>query len=294
MTLSIIIPVYRVENTLDRCVRSVVSQTYDDMEIILVDDGSPDRCPQMCDKWSETDTRITTIHKPNGGLSDARNAGIEAARGEYITFIDSDDYIANGTLATVMAEINGEIDILEYPIYRFYGSKRQSILTFNSHTYTDTDDYWLTDKAYNHTYACNKIFRRTLFADIRFPKGKLFEDMYTIPLLLKQAHTVATTDKGMYYYCWNENGITATANGDALKMLLNAHIGNGQIITDETYYLHVMNIQIDVCRMTGERPILNDLKIRVFKGLDIKTMIKAAMLNLLGLKRLCKLYEILH
>ena len=92
--ISVIVPVYKVEAYLDKCVRSIMDQTYRNLEIILVDDGSPDDCPAMCDAWAEKDSRIRVIHKENGGLSDARNAGMAVATGEYIGFIDSDDYIA--------------------------------------------------------------------------------------------------------------------------------------------------------------------------------------------------------
>ena len=91
--ISIIIPVYKVEKYLDKCVESVVNQTYKNLEIILVDDGSPDNCPKMCDEWAEKDKRIKVIHKENGGLSDARNFGIEKATGDYLMFLDSDDYL---------------------------------------------------------------------------------------------------------------------------------------------------------------------------------------------------------
>ena len=105
MKLSIIIPVYRVENTLDRCIKSIMLQGYGDYELILVDDGSPDRCPQLCDEWAVRDRRITVIHKANGGLSDARNAGIEQAQGEYITFVDSDDFIGPDTYQPLMQQL---------------------------------------------------------------------------------------------------------------------------------------------------------------------------------------------
>ena len=93
--ISVIVPVYKVEQYLDECVQSIINQTYKNLEIILVDDGSPDRCPEMCDEYARQDSRIKVIHKPNGGLSSARNAGIDIARGEYIGFVDSDDYIAH-------------------------------------------------------------------------------------------------------------------------------------------------------------------------------------------------------
>ena len=92
--ITIIVPVYKVEKYLDRCVQSIVDQTYTNLEIILVDDGSPDNCPKMCDEWAKKDKRIKVIHKQNGGLSDARNAGLEKAKGKYVGFVDSDDYVA--------------------------------------------------------------------------------------------------------------------------------------------------------------------------------------------------------
>ena len=96
--ISVVLPVYHTERYLDRCVTSVVNQTYSNLEIILVDDGSPDRCPQMCDEWAKKDSRIRVVHKQNAGLGMARNSGIEAATGEYICFFDSDDYVALDTI----------------------------------------------------------------------------------------------------------------------------------------------------------------------------------------------------
>ena len=123
--ISIIVPVYKVEAFLDECINSIVHQTYQNLEIILVDDGSPDRCPMMCDIWSQKDTRIKVIHKKNGGLSSARNEGIKAAHGEYISFIDSDDFY---TLNAIEVLYNGicqdkAIAISSGRIYRFENGK---------------------------------------------------------------------------------------------------------------------------------------------------------------------------
>ena len=136
MKLSIIIPVYRTEATLDKCVESVVSQDCHDMEVILVDDGSPDRCPALCDGWAAKDPRVRVVHKENGGLSDARNAGIDIATGTYVTFVDSDDYLADNTYRPLMdrLEETGDIDILEYPVYVHYNSIRQHVIDFNQET----------------------------------------------------------------------------------------------------------------------------------------------------------------
>ena len=125
MNLSIIIPVYNVERTIRRCLDSVLADTYSDYQIIIVDDGSNDSCHYICDVYAQKDTRSDVIHKKNGGLGNARNAGINKAQGEYITFIDSDDTIAKGTIRSLMEILNRhkEYDILEYPIYEHFGVK---------------------------------------------------------------------------------------------------------------------------------------------------------------------------
>lgn len=295
MTLSVIIPVFRVERWLDRCVGSVLEQDCDGMEVILVDDGSPDGCPAICDGWARRDSRITVVHKTNGGLSDARNAGIEAATGECITFVDSDDFLAPGTYGEVMAEMRPGCDIIEYPVFKFYGSPKQERLVFEPKTYTDTTEYWIGGKAYAHAYAWNKIYRRRLFdRGTRFPVGTVFEDVHTLPLLLEAATCVATTDKGMYYYCANAEGITMTADGKALGLLLDGHLRHGNVTADEEYYMHVLNIQMDVYEQTGDEPRLPAMKIKHIGRLNSKARLKAVALNILGVKRLCKLNKLLH
>lgn len=300
--LSIIIPVYRVEATLNRCVESVLNQNISDFEVILVDDGSPDQCPQMCDEWAEKDQRIKVIHKTNGGLSDARNAGIDMAQGNYLTFVDSDDYIAENTympLINMLCE-RPDIDILEYPVFVHYGSSTQHILSFKEGAeYKNMDDYWYTGKAYEHSYAWNKIYHTSLFTDIRYPVGVIFEDVHTLPLLLKLAKIVVTSNQGLYFYCKNDQGITSTADGCSLRMLLNPHV---EIILSnikrqdrafQVYYLHVVNIQMDVYEFTGDMPVLPTLPIRsaYFSGVQ---KLKAIALNILGVNKLCVINKIIH
>ena len=301
MKLSIIIPVYRTEDTLDRCVESVLRQDHPDMEVILVDDGSPDRCPAYCDDWAAKDRRIRVVHKVNGGLSDARNAGIDIATGDYVTFVDSDDYLAGDTYGPLMQRLEQQpdIDILEYPVYGHYGSPRQHLTDFlPGTTYHDMETYWLDGRAYQHTYACNKIFRKSLFEEVRFPVGRVFEDAQTLPRLLEKTTTVVTCSQGLYYYCSNSNGITQTADGQALQMLLQPHVEMiGRLSRKdkafETYYLHVLNIQMDVFELTDSTPILPLLPVKseYFTGTQ---KMKAIALNLLGIKRLCQLNKILH
>jgi glycosyltransferase involved in cell wall biosynthesis len=283
MKLSVVIPVYCVEATLVRCVESVLRQHVDDMEVILVDDGSPDNCPKMCDRWEERDQRIRVIHKPNGGLSDARNAGIEIANGDYITFVDSDDWIADNTYPPLLDKMT-DIDILEYPI--------ADRLLLKEHIYDDIYEYWLKEKAYSHTYACNKIYRRILFDDVRYPKGRVFEDAYTFPLLLQKAKKIATSSLGCYHYWNNPSGITAKADGHALAQLLEAHLGNKMPI-DDLYYMYLINIQIDVWELTGDGIVIPKRTINI-SDLPRKYKLKALMLNAWGINNVCKISRFIH
>lgn len=292
--LTVIIPVYKVEKTLQRCVESVTQQTYGSLDILLVDDGSPDKCPLLCEQWAKRDNRIRVIHKSNGGLSSARNAALDMAKGDFVTFVDSDDYIDKDTYDKVIQAFTADVDIVEYPVWRFYGSQKQSKLTFKETIYNSANDYWLKGKAYEHSYAWNKIYRRKLFEDIRFPVGKLFEDIHTLPLILHKAKAVKTVGCGLYYYCYNPNGIINTSGGDGLRQLLSGHLSNFAPICNEEYYLNVLNIQLDVCRMTGDKPTLNSLRIKHPWRQGLKNGLKLSLLNIIGLKNLCAIYTYLY
>ena len=304
MKLSIVIPVYRVEQTLARCVDSVLGQSFDDYEIILVDDGSPDQSGRICDDYALRDSRIRVVHKSNGGLSSARNTGIDISRGDYITFIDSDDFIGDNTLAILMSRLNAhpDYDILEYPVCWHHGAPDQVVRKFGAHEYDDMRSYWLDGKAYTHTYACNKIYVRRLFDSVRYPHSRLFEDALTLPHLLEHARLVATTEEGMYYYTENPAGITSNPGDNGLSDLLDAHVqqlhalGLTEQLTE--YYCHVLNIQLDVYRNTRKPPVLPqpELSSQAIRSLPVnrKTKIKLRMLKLLGIKNLCKLHSLLH
>lgn len=301
MFLSIIIPVYRVEATLNRCIESVVNQDFTDFEVILVDDGSPDNCRQLCDEWARKDYRIQVIHKSNGGLSDARNAGIGQAKGDYITFIDSDDYIGKHTFAPLAGYLkeHPETDIVEYPAILFYGSPKEQQLVFEPETvWTDMEAYWYEGLAYQHSYAWNKLYRASLFNDVRYPVGVVFEDICTLHRLLKNTRILATVNSGCYYYCYNPNGITATAKSRELRMHLMHHVGIIQATERrdaafQAYYMQVLNIQIDVYEHSGDEPILPRIHVNPsnFHG---SRKIKAFSANILGIKALCQIITLFH
>ena len=213
MKLSIIVPVYKARRHLQKCIESILQQTYTDYELILVDDGSPDGCGAICDRYAQECDKVKVIHKKNGGLSSARNAGISAARGEYITFVDADDIIAGGTYYYNMRILasNPDVDILEYPIVQHYETPHSKIISFtpekisgNSHIFPD----WIRRKGYEHCFACNKIYRAELFFFIRYPEGEVFEDTLVTPQLISSCETIYYSDGGFYYYYDQPESIT--------------------------------------------------------------------------------------
>lgn len=327
MKLSIIIPVYRTEDTLHRCLESILHQSFTDYEIILIDDESPDNCAIICDEYAQNDKRISVIHKKNGGLSDARNAGINLAKGDYITFIDSDDAIAENTLQPLINELNThpDIDILEYPAQERVGHPKEKLLSFQPKEYEDAISYWLEERAYNHTYAWNKIYRRNLFANIRFPKGKNFEDALTIPMLIGLVPTehsssqeksiqpkIKVTDVGLYLYEWNSQGITATAT---YKDVLNLYIGHtlslihlfkqmkgrdSEVLVKyrsslEEFMVQILNVLLDLYDLSGKYESSPPLISRVewLKEQNSIQSYKLRLLNILGYHRLCKLHHLI-
>lgn len=274
MKFSLIIPTYNNPDQLKRCLRSINSQSFDNYEIIVQDD-------------------IT-----HAGLSAMRNAGIEKAKGDYLMFVDSDDILEDGTLRALNdATIKfSEADIIEFPVVVHEGAKDEYLLSFKENTYTDLiNDYWLGNKAYTHTYACNKVYKRHLFDSVRFPIGKLFEDAYTFPLLLEKTKILVTIPNGLYHYIWNKEGICAKASGKDLKQLLEAHIqtikrwGVEKRNGFSTYFMHLLNIQIDVYKDTKEI-ILPEYAITYFR-MSSKTFAKFIIYKIFGLKCLCKLFK---
>lgn len=283
MKLSVIIPVYKVEHTLEQCVESVLRQNLENMEIILVDDSSPDSCPQMCDSLREKHPEISVIHRPNGGLSAARNTGIVAAKGQYITFVDSDDWLEDNTLRPLMDTLsaNPDIDLLEYPV----DIKQDKRLQLHENRYHNPADYWMQTRAYTHTYAWNKVYRATLFTNITFPEGKVFEDVWAIPGILQRASLIATTSHGLYHYRKNPSGITAQAKGSELTSLLEAHLR----CPFPTPLIYLLNIQLDVFQITN-RILLPD-GLPTGKGETIKDNIKLQLYKHLGINTLCKIHK---
>lgn len=304
--LSIIVPVYNVEQTLDECVSSIVGQTFTDWEMILVDDGSPDRSGAMCDAWAQRDSRIRIIHKPNGGLSDARNAGIDIATSPFITFVDSDDFLHRDTLRQVLGTFHkyDACDIVEYPVLERYGSSEETLLTFPEKCYQRATDYWYTEEAYRHCFACNKVYRSQLFADVRFPAGRLYEDVLTLPLLLMKSRSVAVCSQGLYYYRHNPASITGIPDYHNISHLFNAHLEAVQLMSADLrseqtrrQYLTILNVQLDVFRFashaTPDLIRIPSRRLPLSLADGSKQLLKIVLLDTIGLKMLCRLYRLL-
>ncbi len=194
--ISVIIPIYEVEEYLKKCVDSVLAQTYKNLEIILVDDGSPDNCPAICDEYAKKDSRIKVIHKENGGVSDARNAGLAIAKGEWLSFIDSDDWIADEYIERMFSNIQ-EADMVICGLTFFYEKDG----SFKTHKVTDND---LLGLVYNSFfgYACNKMYRAKFIKELKFDKECIREDLvYNLSLFSRnQKFDFKTVDYEGYYY----------------------------------------------------------------------------------------------
>lgn len=210
--ISIIVPCYKVEEYLDKCIESIVKQTYKNLEIILVNDGSPDNCAQICDDWAKRDSRIKVIHKENGGLSSARNAGLDIAKGEYISFIDSDDFIDITFIEFLylkLKESNADISCCGY--YHYFNADLKEIRHFkNINLVMNSCEaiIKMNTIGYFGVGSWNKLYKSELFNDIRFPIGKLSEDWFILYKLIDKANKITYNSEPKYYYRQRKGSIT--------------------------------------------------------------------------------------
>lgn len=236
--VSVIVPIYKVEKYLSQCIRSILAQTYETLQIILVDDGSPDRCGEICEEFAGKDDRITVIHKENGGLSDARNAGMEKALGEWFVFVDSDDYIAPDMIEQLyqlavmhqakmawcaIREIAEDTEYNENEFHEkefhenefhqnsFPDDKKDNEITIYSPSEAEKQFYTMNKQQCLVTW--NKIYHKSLFNGVLFPKGKLYEDGYTIYRTIYAADKIVTTSRPLYCYRQRKGSIMEKNSG---------------------------------------------------------------------------------
>lgn len=207
--ISVIVPIYNVEKYLQQCIDSILIQTYTDLEIILVDDGSTDDCSNICDRYEQIDPRINVIHKENGGLSSARNIGIKASRGEYLAFVDSDDYILPDMYEKMLKALNdSDSDVVMCNYYRFF-EKDNKLIKANLSYCCDSGESFLKTNILDDSYAWNKLYRKELFEDICFPVGKYFEDVFIMHNIFLKARKVMVIPDALYVYRRRDNSISS-------------------------------------------------------------------------------------
>lgn len=215
--ISVIVPIYKVEDYLSQCIESIISQTYRNLEIILVDDGSPDKCPQICEDYAKRDNRIKVVHQLNGGLAAARNAGLKIASGDYVSFVDSDDWLMPEMYETLLSTANtanSDITVCDY-----YISSKDKLTTKSRNTRemvvlnSPKDFYLHIIEPYPilKFEVWNKLFRRNLIDNTRFKKGQIYEDIYFDRILLSKSKLIAFVDAPLYVYRQNRPGATNSA-----------------------------------------------------------------------------------
>ena len=216
--VSIIVPVYKVEQYLKRCMDSVLNQTYKNIEIILVNDGSPDNCPALCDKYAKIDSRVRVIHKENGGLSSARNVALDSVKGDYIFFVDSDDWLALDTLEVLNEYLEKDYDMISFQ--RTYLTE-EKVVEKGEKNPKDMDVSQYIDASFLGRYdffVTTKIFKAEVFNNVRFLEGRNYEDLEIMHRLFLNMKKVVGLDYFLYYY-WkgNEGAITNTITMKNIK-----------------------------------------------------------------------------
>ncbi len=211
--ISVIVPIYKVEEYLPRCVDSILAQTFTDFELWLVDDGSPDKCGEICDEYAKRDSRIRVIHKQNGGLSDARNAALDKATGEYISFIDSDDWVAPDFLESLYGALTrNNADLAICNIMKVVGDSEP----VPDYKPADSETVLTGDKMFDTLYrpsACNKLYPSWIFKEVRYPVGRFYEDVFVYHDILAQVKRLVYTGKDSYFYYIRKGSIIHSGHG---------------------------------------------------------------------------------
>ncbi len=234
--ISVIVPVYNVEQYLERCVDSIINQTYTNLEIILVNDGSTDNSGKLCDELAKKDERIRVIHKENGGLSDARNRGIDESESDLVGFIDSDDYIDSDMYEVLLKNLNDtDADLSMCALYDVYNNTPEAQVT-NKETWKLSSEQaikMVMEAKILSVTAVNKLYRKSLFTDLKFEVGKIAEDAFIMIKLLDKCEKIVATNEKKYYYVHRENSITTQKFSTKFLNVIEAYEQNSNIILEK-------------------------------------------------------------
>ena len=314
--ISVIVPVYNVESYLDRCIDSIINQTYTNLEIILIDDGSTDSCSSICESYKDVDSRIKIIHKSNGGLSDARNVGLDSMSGEYVTCIDSDDFISNHYIENLYNALQiGKCEIAMSWFVDYYEGdtlpKSEKLKVEDVQIYDRIECY--KKMLYQdgvEISAWGKLYKSSLFNGVRYPVGKLYEDIPTTYRLIEKVDSIAVIPNIDYYYFQRQNSIAQSTFSirkmdaiDHMQMFKNfiiAKYPNLKLAAECRYFSTVCNIlfQIDNPVFKEQKEYLwSEVKKYRYDVLKNKQGRKkarlAALLSFSGYKLLYKVYNII-
>lgn len=209
--ISVIVPVYKVEPYLRKCVDSILSQTYTNLEVILVDDGSPDGCPAICDEYAAKDSRVKVIHKENGGLSDARNAGMAQATGVYLSFVDSDDLLPENAVEALLEAALRENAQLVIGRHKRFEDEPEQILETAASIQSLTPVEAMEDMLKNGCASWARLYRKEIHQDVLFPVGEINEDEAIVLRLLERCERIAFTNAVIYHYRCRPESITTAS-----------------------------------------------------------------------------------
>lgn len=260
--ISVIVPIYNVEKYMDMCIQSIVEQSYVNLEIILVDDGSTDSCPTMCDAWAERDSRIKVVHKENGGSALARNVGLDIAKGDYIAFVDSDDMM-NRDMITILynTAVEQNADIVECD----YSIEENEVLNQTLHTIS-IDIYdsqramlgHIRDKVFRQVI-WNKLYRTRSIDKIRFVEGKVIDDEFWTYRVIGNATKLARIEKKLYFYRQQDESVMHQRYSLTRLVSVEAHIERHKFISTKfpvLYEQSLIRLWFD-CRYHGQMSLLN-------------------------------------
>lgn len=278
--ISIVVPIYNSSKYLDKCIKSILNQTYRDFELILVDDGSTDESYAICKHYADEDNRIKTIHKENGGQGSARNLGLDIARGEYIGFVDSDDFIHPNyyeMLIRLLNDYRADIVCCHYQFVQPDEDFQYSVLNYsdikqNARLISTKEFLQNYDKFYHAVSwisPCTKLCKREMFFSTRFPEGKIDEDSYILHHLIGNSKRIVRVEQKLYYYVWSQNSTSRSdfsvkrfdkngANLDRIEFFKKLGIKNQESFFKRQYLLNTLKMYYGV---KNEYPkFLNDFK----------------------------------